>query len=331
MYTDEDLNNAVGQGIFSEDSVTKFREFISRANRSPAVDEENFRLVTSFNDIFVVIACILLLASSAWVTYSVDPSFAMWLVAALSWGLAEFFVLKRNMALPAILLLLVFVSSVFAFFVLVFATHSEKSYMIAAAAASLAVWLHWRRFRVPVTAAAGAITGVIFVIATMVAIFPGLRNYVNLLMFTGGIVIFMAAMYWDSTDINRITRRSDISFWLHLVSAPLIVHPVFSNMGNLAGENAITRIFLIVLLYLVLTLISLIIDRRAFMVSSLMYVLFALTNLFKTFGLAGNNVAFVGVVLGFSLLLLSGFWHKARRQLVRPLPDYIKARVPTIR
>ena len=83
-------------------------------------------------------------------------------------------------------------------------------------------------------------------------------------------------------------------------------------------------------LYLLLTLVSLVIDRRAFMVSALVYVLVALTKLLDTYGLAGDSFAYVGVFIGFSLLLLSGFWHKVRYQLVRHLPASWQAKVPVI-
>lgn len=65
MYTNEDLNNAITKGIFTEQSVNKFRSLVAGKNNLSAADEENFRLISGFNDIFVVIACLLLLASSA--------------------------------------------------------------------------------------------------------------------------------------------------------------------------------------------------------------------------------------------------------------------------
>ena len=63
MYTDEDLDYAVKKGIFTGESVAEFRAQLSSSKNTPSVDEENFRLITGFNDIFVVIACMLLLFS----------------------------------------------------------------------------------------------------------------------------------------------------------------------------------------------------------------------------------------------------------------------------
>ena len=52
MYTDEDLTQAVDKGIFSQDSVQQFRKYVSDSRHTPAVDEENFRLLTGFQRCF---------------------------------------------------------------------------------------------------------------------------------------------------------------------------------------------------------------------------------------------------------------------------------------
>src|SRR6476659_5624602 len=126
MYTQQDLDDAVAAGASSADSATSLRQYMDAQRRSPSVDEEQFRLVTSFNDIFVSIAAAILLFAVGWIGQSIGqaagldvgeqgPSFIAPLgVAAASWGLALFFTAKRRMALPSILLLLSFVIGVFA-------------------------------------------------------------------------------------------------------------------------------------------------------------------------------------------------------------------------
>ena len=330
MYTDEDLKSAVDEGISTGAAVEMFRTHILNRNNTYVADEENFRLVGSFNDIFVVIASALLLLSAGWVTHNIHAALATIVVSMLSWGLAEFFVLKRKMALPAIALLIAFVGSVFASVVLMFEAPSENAFMLAGSLATLGAWLHWKRFNVPITVAAGAATVVVFIASLLISLFPVLKDYLMYLMLLGGVAIFSIAMRWDAADLKRVTGKSDVAFWLHLTSAPLIVHPVFSILGVLDGDESLASAVAIVVLYVLLTFISLVIDRRAFMVSSLVYVLVTLTELLKLYGLAGDSFAYVGVFLGFSLLLLSGFWHKARRQLVVHLPDALKNRVPLV-
>ncbi|WP_395669966.1 hypothetical protein [Rhodoferax sp.] len=111
MYTDENLSSAIRAGIFSEDAVNKFRSLVLSEQNLSGADEEHFRLVTGFNDIFVTIACGLLLLSVAWIGYPNYLSLSSLAIAVISLGLSEFFVLKRRMALPAIFLLTTFVAS----------------------------------------------------------------------------------------------------------------------------------------------------------------------------------------------------------------------------
>ncbi len=328
MYTDDDLERAIEQGIFTAAAVSRFRHSIDQRRNAPAVDEEHFRLVASFNDIFVVIACLLLLFSSAWVVQRYDEILATAVVVLLSWGLAEFFVRRRKMALPAILLLATFAGSLFSLTVGWLGGPSESSLMTAAAVTAVAAWGHWLRFRVPITVAAGVLALLAFLAMSLLHYFPSLRDYLSGLLFACGVLVFWVAMYWDSRDRRRLSGRSDVAFWLHLAAAPLIVHPVFADLGVIDGREDLSGIAIIVLMYLALTLVSLAIDRRAFMVSSLAYVLYALTKLFETYGMAGDSFAYVGVLLGFSLLLLSGFWHRARYRLVRSLPSFLQARLP---
>lgn len=330
MYTDEDLQQAVDEGIFSATSVERFREFIARRNHAPAADEEDFRLLTSFNDIFVVIACLLLLVSVSWVLQGIHGALATGVVAILSWSLAEFFVLRRKMALPAIVLLVSFVANVFSTVLLLFGSANEQSLMLAGLIATFAAWLHWQRFHVPITVAAGAATAVAFVLSLLMSVFPSLKSSLDSLMLLGGIAVFLFAMRWDMADLKRVSGKSDVAFWLHLTAAPLIVHPVFHDLGIFDGTQSTFDLGIVLFLYLVLTLISLIIDRRAFMVSALIYVLVALTKLLDAYGLAGDSFAYVGVVIGFSLLLLSGFWHKARRPVVQALPLSLQRRLPEV-
>ena len=328
MYTNEDLKNAVNEGIFTQSDVEKFRTFISDTHNSPSVDEENFKLISGFNDIFVVIASILLLLSASWVSDDISPQLSALVVAILSWGLAEFFVRKRKMSLPVIVLLISFVGSVFLGVYRMFESTTEVSLMISSAAAVIAAFIHWKRFAVPITVAAGVMALVLFLITMFLTISENFTDYIEYVVFLLGIATFLLAMYWDASDTKRLTRNSDVAFWLHLLSAPLIVHPVFAISGIFTQNAGNETILIIVILYLLLSAISLIVDRRVFMVSSLVYVLYALNTLFKTYGIEYNSFALTGILIGFSLLLLSGYWSKTRSFLLKFTPQYIRNKVP---
>lgn len=56
MYSEEDITSAVKAGILTEETALAFRNHVLGDNSAPVIDEESFRLITCFNDIFVVIA-----------------------------------------------------------------------------------------------------------------------------------------------------------------------------------------------------------------------------------------------------------------------------------
>jgi len=357
MYSQNDLDDAVAAGAISAQSAAALRNFIEVQRSAPAVDEEQFRLITGFNDIFVSIAAVILLVAVGWIGQwigqsaglAVDgdgPTFvAPLFVAATSWCLALFFTAKRRMALPSILLLLAFVGAVFASVGLLGALFvgepprdQEALYAgvigaVSGAVAAVAAWLHWKRFRVPITVAAGAAAVSAIVIGLMIAVLGDPEQYRDPILgvvLVLGIGVFLFAMRWDSSDQARLTRRSDVAFWLHLLAAPMIVHPIFTLLGLNDGHATVGEGFVVVVLYILMGLAALAIDRRALLVSALAYVLFALNELFKQFGAIELNVALTALVIGSALLLLSAFWHQAREAVVRPLPDALKAKLPLV-
>jgi hypothetical protein len=145
-----------------------------------------------------------------------------------------------------------------------------------------------------------------------------------------GIGVFLFAMHWDSSDPRRETRRSDVAFWLHLLAAPLIVHPIFSLLGLTSGAASPLDAAAVILVYVVLGLVALAIDRRALLVSALAYVLYALNSLFRTYGDVELSVALTALIIGSALLLLSAFWTNARRAVVKPLPEGLQTRLPVL-
>jgi hypothetical protein len=319
MYTDENLSSAVKAGIFTEDTVSKFRAFVSNEQGMVSVDEEHFRLVTGFNDIFVVIACGLLLVSVGWIGREIATGLGLLAVAITSWGLSEFFVLKRKMALPAIVLLLTFIVGISGFAAELFraqSTNGSMSFLAAGFTGLVASYLHWLRFKVPITVAAGVAVVIGSIIAFIIVQFPKIENWSLLMLFIGGLSSFAIAMHWDMKDPNRLTRKSDVAFWLHLLSAPLIVHPVFFILGVFEGKNSMPMALSVIGLYAALAVISIAIDRRALMVSALVYVLFSFSTLLKTFGIVSLGFSITGLAIGSALLLLSAFWHTSRRHLL---------------
>ena len=362
MYSESDLEAAVDGGALSPEQAAAFRNFVAASHHMPVVDEEHFRLLTGFNDIFVGIAAMILLAAVGMIGYYVPPNiegdgpspFIGLFVAVAAWGLAEFFTKRRRMALPSIILLIAFVGGVFFTSVFglivtigeeVFENNGQAGALLMAAGAAIAAvaaWLHWKRFRVPITVAVGAAAAVALVLGLIASFLIGdpdamseaqwfqIRSTLEGVALLLGIGTFLLAMWWDGSDPKRETRRSDVAFWLHLLAAPLMVHPIFSLLGLTEGAASTLDGIAVILLYVVLGLVALAIDRRALLVSALAYVLYALDSLFREYGAVELSVALTALVIGSALLLLSAFWTSARRAVVKPLPDGLKGRLPVL-
>lgn len=330
MYSDDDLDAAVQAGILSGKNVQAFRDFVARRQSTTPVDEEHFRLLTGFNDIFVAVAAILVLVAVGWLGEVAWAPVGPLLVAGSSWGLAEYFTRRRRMALPSIVLLLSFVGGAF-FFASALAKAVDAvgfggAMVVGAVAAGVAAYGHWRRFRVPITVAAGTLAVAGGVLAFLLDRFSTPNLWPAIL--ACGLAIFGLAMAWDASDRSRSTRRSDVAFWLHLAAAPLIVHPVFSALGLLQGTASVAQAMVAVALYLFLAAIALVVDRRALLISALVYVLYAIATLFKGSMAVNYSFGLTALVLGSALLLLSASWHRARALLVRRLPAALQARLP---
>ncbi len=339
MYTEADLDAAIEEGVLALDDANAFRDFVAQAKNQNPVDEESFRLLTGFNDIFVAIAATLFLCALAWLGTEVHPALGGGLVAAVSLKLSAYFTGVRRMALPSIVLVFAFVLGVLglAFFATAPVDHPfrdgefiELRFAFAALAAFLAAGVHWRLFRVPVTVAiaAGLPVACAFIVTNAARV---LQSFEVEMLGLGGLSIFALAMWWDMRDPTRQSTHSDVAFWLHLVAAPLLVHPVFDFIGVLDGSSpGLSTALVVIGLYFIITFIALAIDRRALMVSSLFYVLYAIASLFKEFGEVEVGFAVAGMVIGCALLFLSAFWQSARSSVVSQLPAGLRELLPVL-
>src|SRR6059058_4663171 len=103
MYSQQELDDAVASGVITADAANALRAHIETQRSTAIPDEEQFRLITGFNDIFVSIAAAILLFAVGWIGQSIGqaahltvdprgPTFvAPLLVGATSWGLALYF------------------------------------------------------------------------------------------------------------------------------------------------------------------------------------------------------------------------------------------------
>lgn len=344
MYSESDLDAAVKGGALSAEAAESFRSFIARSRSTRGADEESFRLLTGFNDIFVTIAIVLVFAAAAALVPEQASLAEGPVLAAASWGLAEYFTRRRRMALPSIVLVLIFVGSVFltGFLPLQAAFRAGAlpgggpegrpllAGFAALALAAGAAYAHWRRFMVPITVAAMTLAVVGAVLLILFAAVPEARDMRLPLIFATGLVVFAVAMRWDGSDRRRVTRRADTAFWLHLAAAPMIVHPVFQGLHLLAPGVPVLNAVFAVACYVLLILVALAVDRRALLVSSLAYVLVAMSRLLSGNGAVTSAFAVAALCIGTCLLLLSASWQSGRSLLVGRLPPALQALLPPV-
>lgn len=342
MYSDEDLDAAVAAGVLGAAEVGGFRRFMAERRLAPPAEHESFKLLSGFNDIFIAIALTITVLALNHLVGTYSPA----VIAIVAWGLAEYFTRRRRAPLTSILLLLIFSGSVFLLVFKLAGGNVERqdnhfsifdlpgvlmAAIIASAVTAAATYAHWRRFQVPITVAVAVLVAMTLAISLLLLVVEPLRTQVPLLALVGGLIAFATAMVWDMHDPSRRGRASDVAFWLHLLAAPLIIHPLFNLLGLIGDKADIGAVIGGLAIYLLLALVSLVIDRRALLVSALVYVIYAMTGLMSLFASAGYSIAVAALLIGSALLLLSAKWEAARRLVVGLLPEAIRARVPAVR
>ena len=210
----------------------------------------------------------------------------------------------------------------------------QIAFIAAASAitAGLGAMAHWLRFRVALTIAAVTAALVLLVLSGVAALTSsGLTTsaFIAPAAMLCGLGVFAFAMRWDLADPARVSQKADIAFWLHLLAAPLIAHPLFYWMG-VTGGGAIGagKVAGVLAVYVLFALVALAVDRRALLVSALAYVLGALTQLFRDYGNVEVTVALTALVIGSALLALSAYWGSIRQAVLRRVPERIRHLLP---
>jgi hypothetical protein len=353
MFVSEVLTKGVELGIITAEQAERLHaleDVREPPELSASPDDEQLRFISGFSDIFVTIA--MFLGAIGYFALQPYGKSGMWIaVAVTAWLLAEFFTRLRRMALPSIVLLIVFAISVFvgaSYFLGAGLIRPKGSFppglmgsilgldpgqpTILAAAAFLTVLLtavHYWRFRVPITIAAGcgALTGT--VVGLVYGLAPDLpATAYSIVILVCGLAIFALAMRFDMSDPERLTRRTDIAFWLHLLAAPLIVHSLVRGLLNTSAKLDPTAAVAIVVVFLALSFVAVLIDRRAILVSGLSYAGIAFWTLIRQAGFSDMTTPLTILTLGAFVLLLSAGWRPLRIAILNQVPSVLARRLP---
>src|SRR3954452_17558415 len=74
MYSQQELDDAVAAGVITAEAANALRAHVEGQRLMPIADEEQFRLITGFNDIFVSIAAAILLFAVGWIGQSIGQA-----------------------------------------------------------------------------------------------------------------------------------------------------------------------------------------------------------------------------------------------------------------
>lgn len=343
MIGTDDIRAAVASGLLTEGqaaSLTALADSRRGAREGLDAGDEPFELFRGFNEIFVMVGLVIL--ASGWagvVGWTVATDLTTWrstsifysgVSAVLVWILAEYFIRRRRMVGPAILLSLMFAGNAgFGFVqqyaqVFMLAQEDFSSLILPGLLTVGAIFVFWLRFKVPFAMALIAIG--LFATALLAAatrsgtpqdisdifVLSAESNF-GWITLALGIVTFAAAMVFDGSDPHRVTRRSAQGFWLHLVAAPMIINTVALSILSTDGQT-----ITILVAMAGFALVAIIIDRRSFLLAAIAYVLSVLLTVNPAFENA--NAARIILGLGVFLVILGAVWARIRAGLLTALP-----------
>ncbi len=373
MTNEDHLDEAISRGIIQPEQATALRElsgtptddskkFFPEPHSKMALDaedDESFRFVSGFNDIFLALGVIMLLYGLS--TSNLSSGMQGHLIAAaILWGLAEIFAGWLKRALPSMIVAAAFVYHVLniisiyldgrelaGFAILDFLGEGSSDavswyVLVAGIAAALAIYM---RFKLPFALfLAGFQVVLMAVIEAIKQLDPATYPYFIPFLFAIGLIMFALAMQFDMADRFRLNRLSDNAFWLHLLASPLIVHSIMwqSAIWTIGARSAdpssgwieiATPLAIIVLVvFVALMIVALIIDRRAMLVSSFIYVSVAVTYFITQQGDFISAAGFTPVLIGAAIIAMGVGWRRLRRMIFTILPlASIEPRLPPIK
>lgn len=344
------ISAGVAAGIISSDQALALRQLPldSGPERflTVATGDEPFALFRGFRDVFLSLGIVILslgLGSIAMDVFGLKLNGIVdWqdvgvsaLLALFAWAVAEWVTARLRMPLASLVTCLAFITAFTAMIVTAMVSAGIFDFSVTVMELSVPMvmtlggLIFYLRFRLPfaLLTVAGGLALTIF---NLVGDVFGSGAVASFQMVSGsvGLLVFFGAVFYELRDPKRQTRYSENAFWLHLIAAPLIV---FSLTGGLeatdisnAGEAV--RIFLIVF---ALGFLALMIDRRAFIVSALLYLAGAVAYTISQSVISPDNqLAFTALVLGLFVVGLALGWQPLRQIFLRLLPDGFSSRLP---
>lgn len=307
------LQEAADKNIIEPQQVDALYAFLHNQHNSRAADEsreEPLKFVRSFGDVFITLGIILLLVASNKLAIS---GYYYLLPAVVFVLLAEWLVKRRRLSLPGIAIL---ISILFFIYKAISIEHSQVT-TITLAVLGVSSLLFYLRYRMPFSLLPLALSAVaIFVVQLGLDIIQQ-----PLILLLPGLILFTTAVIFDAQDPQRQSHLSDNAFWLHLVASPLIVHSIMVSI-LLSETQWLNRELIMLLFFISFFLVALLLDRRAMLVSTQLYVIYAFTQLLQdNLSSSENLMIYLLMLLGLFIIFFGTYWYKARRLVFARVAD----------
>lgn len=325
------LDEALERGIITDEQRKQLAE-VENAERGD--NDERIKPVGSFNEIFVTVGLVLLLsAASGLVGYVLaEGMYSSFISAAMSWFAAAYFHEGKRFRLPVIYGVFSAASCIGLGIAMglsgrddFFSNNVPLWANIVPMVAALSVLIAGTaRFRTPFIM---LLIGILFtVIVTYAAKYSDNDISYKLLLGGSGLVILATAIWFDLKDPKRVMRWSDYAFWSYVVGSPLFVHSLFlSVLIDTDRAFEMGGYWLVVAgLALIVSFVGVLLNRRALILSTLLYVGFVIFRMVAAVALAGGaEILLITVlIIGLYVIALGSRWTRVRRWIMSRLPQW---------
>ena len=312
MISKSTLNKAAQANILSPEQVEPLYQFLQdeHVDDHSSTDlvegrDEPLKFVRSFGDVFIALGVVLLVMAISVANLSAYEYIVPVVVFV---GLAEWLVRVRKLVLPGMAILL----SIIYFVYKAIPFDNDNGTFIGLSIICITSLLFYLRYKMPFSLFPLA--------AALVALsvtFIGFDILENPIIFSGfGLIIFAVAFWFDSLDTERVSHLSDNAFWLYLLASPLIVHGVMISLllGDWQWIKSLNIEVVMMTFFVIFFLISLLIDRRVMLISTQMYMIYALSQIMQN--KADNEqevMIYVLVALSLFVIYFGAYWYKTRQ------------------
>lgn len=339
------IDNALAQGILTPEQHRRMNALAD--GRPLPTPDERFRVVNGFSEVFISIGLMMLFGALAGLLAMLlsNRAAGLFATAGVAWFATYYFTGTRRSLLPSILCCLYAASYVGQAVFLMCMHGTEKLQLHRLRLEEYALW----QLEVPLAAAFAVLAaaawrfripflmlpiGILFTIMVTLGVkFGGNPISYRIVLGFCGLSMLGTALWFDLKDPERLRRTSDFAFWCYIVGSPLTVHPLFLTFFFNAQWREMPTLIIVtmILLALLISFVALLINRRALILSTLIYITVSLGYLLSKLvvGNVSTAILLTTLIVGTYVVLLGTSWTRARRCIMsRMTPRSWFAKLP---